>query len=89
MAQHGTTTFTVLEAIYDHYQESRIGPTLDEIRKTVGLSSPSAVHYHIKQLEEDELIQRIPGKHRSMRVTRKGAKLVKLMREYEAFDGNS
>jgi SOS-response transcriptional repressor LexA len=85
MAQHGTTTFTVLEAVYDHYQTSRIGPTLDEIRIKVGLSSPSAVHFHIKKLEEDQLVQRIPGKHRSMRVTRKGAKLVTLMRQFEEY----
>lgn len=88
MASHGTTTFAVLEAIYDHYQKSRIGPTLEEIRTEVGLSSPSAVHFHIRKLEDDALVQRLPGKHRSLRMTRKGAKMVVLMRSLEdEFDG--
>jgi repressor LexA len=85
MAQHGTTTFAVLETIYDSNRETRIGPTLDEIREQIGLSSPSAVHFHIKKLETEQLISRVPGKHRSMRVTRKGAKLVELMRQFEDY----
>lgn len=83
MTTHGTTTFAVLEAIYNHFQSSRIGPTLDEISAHTDLSSAAAVHFHIKKLEEEQLVQRIPGKHRSLRITRKGAKLVELMKSYE------
>lgn len=83
MATHGTTTFAVLETIYDHWQVSHTGPTLEEIRSQVGLSSPSAVHFHIKKLEEEGLVSRKKRKHRSIRVTHKGAKLIELMREFD------
>ena len=83
MATHGTTTFAVLETIYDHWQVSHTGPTLEEIRAKVGLSSPSAVHFHIKKLEAEGLVTRKQRKRRSIRVTRKGAKLIELMREFD------
>jgi len=86
MATHGTTTYAILETIYDHWQVSHKGPTLEEIRATVNLSSPSAVHFHIKKLEDEGLLSRKAGKHRSMRTTHKGAKLLELMREFEEFD---
>ena len=86
MATHGKTTYAVLENIYDHWQESHAGPTLEEIRGSVNLSSPSAVHFHVKKLEEEGLVSRKARKHRSMRVTHKGAKLIELMREFEDFD---
>lgn len=86
MATHGTTTYAVLETIYNHWKTAHTGPTLEEVRETVNLSSPSAVHFHIKKLEEEGLVTRKPRKHRSMRVTHKGAKLLELMREFEEYD---
>ena len=86
MAEHGTTTYAVLETIYYHWKTSRVGPTLEEIRADVNLSSPSAVHLHIKKLEEEGLVSRVPKKHRSMRPTHKGVRLVDLMREFDHYE---
>jgi len=85
MAEHGTTTYAVLETIYDYWKTSRVGPTLEEIRGNVNLSSPSAVHFHIKKLEEEGLVSRVPKKHRSMKPTHKGVRLVDLMREFDDY----
>ncbi len=86
MAEAGSTTYAILESICDWWGNHRFGPTMDEINIDVGLSGPSAVHFHLKKLEADGLIARIPRKHRSIRCTHKGARLVELMREFEKED---
>lgn len=86
MNKQGSTTYSVLETICDWWTTHRFGPTMDEINEVVKLSGPSAVHFHIKKLEADNLIARVPRKHRSIRCTHKGARLVELMKEFEKED---
>jgi SOS-response transcriptional repressor LexA len=86
MSESGSTTYAILEAIGDWWADHRFGPTMDEINTEVGLSGPSAVHFHLKKLEADGLIARIPRKHRSIRLTHKGFRLIELMREFEKED---
>lgn len=56
----------VLEDIERHIREKGYGPTVREVCKDLGLSSPSTVHVHLKALEEKGLITRDPLKSRSI-----------------------
>ena len=59
----------VLDCIEACIQEKGYGPTVREICQSLGLSSPSTVHVHLKALEEKGLIKRDPLKSRSITVT--------------------
>ncbi len=56
----------VLDCIEQSIQEKGYGPTVREVCKSLGLSSPSTVHVHLKALEEKGLIKRDPLKSRSI-----------------------
>lgn len=71
--------FNVLEAVVAHWGGARFGPTVEEIRETVGLSHRSSVQWHINTLIEDGYLERIPKKHRTLRPTKRGEALVKLL----------
>ena len=77
----GEKRFDVLAAVVDHCSKARFGPTSEELAATVGLSRRSSVHFHITRLLEDGLLEHIPQKHRSLRPTRKGRRLVELLRD--------
>ena len=59
----------VLDCIETCIQEKGYGPTVREICQSLGLSSPSTVHVHLKALEEKGLIKRDPLKSRSITLT--------------------
>lgn len=59
----------VLDCIEACIQEKGYGPTVREICQSLGLSSPSTVHVHLKALEERGLIKRDPLKSRSITLT--------------------
>lgn len=59
----------VLDCIEACIQEKGYGPTVREICQSLGLSSPSTVHVHLKTLEEKGLIKRDPLKSRSITLT--------------------
>ena len=59
----------VLDCIEACIQEKGYGPTVREICQSLGLSSPSTVHVHLKALEEKGLIKRDPLKSRSITLT--------------------
>lgn len=59
----------VLDCIEACIQEKAYGPTVREICQSLGLSSPSTVHVHLKALEEKGLIKRDPLKSRSITLT--------------------
>ena len=59
----------VLTCIEDCIREKGYGPTVREICHTLGLSSPSTVHVHLRALEEKGLIKRDPLKSRSISLT--------------------
>lgn len=59
----------VLDCIEEYIRDKGYGPTVREICTTLGLSSPSTVHVHLKALEEKGLIKRDPLKSRSIALT--------------------
>ena len=59
----------VLTCIEDCIREKGYGPTVREVCKVLGLSSPSTVHVHLKALEEKGYIKRDPLKSRSIALT--------------------
>ena len=59
----------VLDSIEDCIREKGYGPTVREVCQSLGLSSPSTVHVHLKALEEKGLIKRDPLKSRSIALT--------------------
>ncbi|WP_165054897.1 MULTISPECIES: transcriptional repressor LexA [unclassified Adlercreutzia] len=59
----------VLNCIEDCIREKGYGPTVREVCQTLGLSSPSTVHVHLKALEEKGYIKRDPLKSRSIALT--------------------
>ena len=59
----------VLDCIEECIRDKGYGPTVREICASLGLSSPSTVHVHLKALEEKGLIKRDPLKSRSIALT--------------------
>ncbi len=59
----------VLSAIEDCIREKGYGPTVREVCQSLGLSSPSTVHVHLRALEEKGFIKRDPLKSRSIALT--------------------
>lgn len=59
----------VLDCIEDCIREKGYGPTVREVCQSLGLSSPSTVHVHLKALEQKGLIKRDPLKSRSIALT--------------------
>ena len=59
----------VLDCIEECIREKGYGPTVREVCQSLGLSSPSTVHVHLKALEDKGLIKRDPLKSRSIALT--------------------
>lgn len=59
----------VLDCIEECIREKGYGPTVREVCQSLGLSSPSTVHVHLKALEEKGYIKRDPLKSRSIALT--------------------
>ncbi len=59
----------VLDCIEECIREKGYGPTVREVCQSLGLSSPSTVHVHLKALEKKGLIKRDPLKSRSISLT--------------------
>ena len=78
------TKFKVLEAVVDHQKRANFGPTVDEVRETVGLGTRSAVQFHIKDLLEQGFLNNLPGRARTLHATESGTQLVELMRKHVA-----
>ena len=70
----------VLEAVDNHWGKARFGPTVEEIRVEVGLQARSSVQFHINSLLDDGLLIHVPLKHRTLRTSDKGKRLVRKMR---------
>lgn len=74
----GDTSYTILLAVADAWKGSAYGPTVEEIRKKVGLSSRSGVQFHISNLLDAGWLDNIPNRRRTLQVTNKGKKLIKM-----------
>ena len=59
----------VLDCIEECIREKGYGPTVRVVCQSLGLSSPSTVHVHLKALENKGLIKRDPLKSRSIALT--------------------
>jgi SOS-response transcriptional repressor LexA len=66
---------TFLEA---YWETHGYGPTLEEIRRHVGLSSRSHVLYHLRALAQEGRVQQEPGKHRTWRPTDRSASRISI-----------
>ena len=71
----------VLVAISDHWDDARFGPTVEELRESVGLSSRSTVQFHINDLLSDGYLSHAEGKRRTLRTTKKGDMLLDILGE--------
>ena len=80
----GDTKFKVLFAVQSHWGEARFGPTVEELRATVGLSSRSTVQFHINHLVAEGYLSQVRGKRRTLRTTKKGDLLVRIIIEEDA-----
>ena len=70
MAEKVTTRQqAVLDCREECIREKGYGPTVREVCQSLGLSSPSTVHVHLKALENKGLIKRDPLKSRSIALT--------------------
>lgn len=82
--RYGERKFEVLAAVVDHWAvNSQHGPTVEELRERVGLSRRSSVQWHINSLMDDGFLQNLPRKHRTLRPTNRGRKLVHMLRELQ------
>ncbi len=79
----GDTKFEILAAVKDHWSGARYGPTVGELATSVGLSARSTAQFHINDLLEDGYLVHVEGKPRTLSVTKKGKRLVKVVRELE------
>ncbi len=59
----------ILEFVTGKVTEEGYVPSVREICKAVGLSSPATVHYHLNQLCEEGLISKEPNKKRFIRLS--------------------
>lgn len=59
----------MLEAIQKFIEENGYSPTLEEIGKMMGLSSPATVHKHLQNLEAKGQIRRIHNHSRALELT--------------------
>ena len=74
----GDTSYQILLAVMEAWKGSKYGPTVEEIRKQVGLSSRSGVQFHISNLLDAGWLDNIPNRRRTLRVTDKGRKLIRM-----------
>lgn len=74
----GETSYAILLAVADAWKGKKYGPTVEEIRQQVGLSSRSGVQFHISNLLDSGWLDNIPNRRRTLRVTDKGRKLIKM-----------
>ena len=58
----------IYEFLKDFTSQKGYPPTVREICKAVGLKSTSSVHGHLKQLEKEGLIKRVPTKPRALEI---------------------
>jgi len=75
------TKFKVLFAIQALRGTSRMSPTVEEVRRKVGVSSRSTIQFHINDLVREGYLSQVPGKKRTLRTTTKGDMLVGIIIE--------
>ncbi len=59
----------IVDFMRNFVEEKGYAPTMDEVRDALQLSSKSLVEYHLKALEEEGIINRVPELARAMEVS--------------------
>jgi repressor LexA len=75
------TKFNILTAVQSHWTDNRFGPTVQELKDEVGLASRSTVQFHINDLLDDGYLTHRKGKRRTLKVTKKGDQLIRILTE--------
>ena len=65
----------IYQVIVHFVQENGYAPSVREIGDAVGLKSPSTVHFHLKKLEEQGLIEKGACKGRALAISRHEGKV--------------
>ena len=65
--KHKTMQMQIYRYIVQCVKEQGYPPSVREIGDAVGLKSPSTVHFHLKNLEEEGFIEKGAGKGRALR----------------------
>ncbi len=81
LGRNGETKLEVLGHLVDWWDGASYGPTVEQLRCLLGLSTRSTVQWHINSLLEDGFAERIPKKHKTLRPTDKGRQLIILLKE--------
>jgi len=68
MARKSNKKNEILEFVHSYQLQNGISPSVREICSAIGLSSPSSVHQHLKNLELQGLIQKNQYKSRSIKL---------------------
>ncbi len=63
------THWCIADFVRNFIRERHYAPTIEEIRKGLGISSTSVVKFHLKALMEDGIIGRQPDTTREMNVS--------------------
>lgn len=66
------STYRVLKAISDFTEEHGYAPSIRDLAKAAGLTSPASGKYHVDRLQRLELIDVDEHTARSIRLTEKG-----------------
>jgi repressor LexA len=62
----------ILVFLRQHWKDNGYSPSVREIGAATGVTSPNAVHTHLRRLEDEGYITITPGIARSIALTRKG-----------------
>ena len=72
----GVSQTHILTYVGEYALEYGYPPTIREIRDALGFSTTSLVQYHLNKLIGGGLLTKVPGKARTLRVSRKAKKRV-------------
>lgn len=78
----GDTSYKILEAVSDKWRGANYGPTVEELRREVGLSSRSGVQFHVSNLLDAGWLDNIPNRRRTLKLTDKGRRLLRVFSEF-------
>ena len=78
----GETSFRILQAVGDKWKGANYGPTVEELRQEVGLSSRSGVQFHVSNLLDAGWLDNIPNRRRTLKLTDKGRRLLRVFSEF-------
>lgn len=62
------TAYKIYQFIKRYLKENPYAPNTNEIAEGIGIKSRGAIPRYLKQLEDEGMIERTPGKHRNIRI---------------------